>query len=792
MASSIELTDSQKQDLASALNDFEKVSLFAVRSSSPEEDLDGLSFAGGYETVLGVVSDKICSAVKRAFASCLDYRVFVYKKEHGFDIFAPKIAVVVRKQIASDKAGVGFSINPINNSFDEAVINSNWGLGESVVSGAISPDTFIIDKNTCKLKEFTGGKKEKTIWLDYSGGTCEEENFKSAEASLSGDELAKLCKLIKKVEDVYGKPMDIEWAFSQSSLFLLQARPITAYVPVSPEMTTPPGEDKHLYLDATISVQGLYRPMSKMATSLIDLIPKYLGIFLFRKEIALSPRRTLAWVANGRIYINLSLIFHLFGKHRFASFINVMDSLASETILTADEKEYTRSFNLLSFFFFASIAFLQIFPFIAWAFLFPKQAHRLSQKMILKLVKHSKSLLEKDIGLDKLCEELIYKMLKVNARYSAPIALLARKILSEMESDFSSSDPGSAQKLSLALPNNITTEMDFELYRLASIVPDALDEEQILNLLKQPSTTDRFIRGWENFLEKFGHRCAGELDLASPRYRDRPEDLIRILLSMHFSPSDENPLDKFKRQENEREEAFEHFHRIMRSEKGFVRAWIFKRKYSFAITYAGYREMHKFLIVLAFDIIRRRVLKEADILCKEGRLDSPNQIFDLSLDELCRGLKDKSIVLSQVAREGTAFMEILEKAKQLPTVFDSRGRILRPPKKAVNDGEIEGKSISPGKATGKIKVLASPTEKAFLKGEILVARATDPGWTPLFVNASAVVLEVGGLLQHGALVAREYGLPCVAGIEDATSILKDGMMVEVDGTNGVIRILEQV
>lgn len=119
----------------------------AVRSSSPEEDLEGASFAGGYETVLGVIKENIEEAVKTCFISCLDERVYLYKKEHGFNVNNPKIAVVVQKQIASDTSGVAFSINPLNNCYDEVVINANQGLGESVVSGIVTPDTYIVEKN---------------------------------------------------------------------------------------------------------------------------------------------------------------------------------------------------------------------------------------------------------------------------------------------------------------------------------------------------------------------------------------------------------------------------------------------------------------------------------------------------------------------------------------------------------------------------------------------------------------------------------------------------------------------
>jgi pyruvate,water dikinase len=159
------------------------------------------------------------------------------------------------------------------------------------------------------------------------------------------------------------------------------------------------------------------------------------------------------------------------------------------------------------------------------------------------------------------------------------------------------------------------------------------------------------------------------------------------------------------------------------------------------------------------------------------------------MNDLERGLADPSIDLRALAEKNTRFLKKLRQVRELPRIVDSRGKILRPPQKEAGEGELVGEPISPGLVRGKIKVLHEPDEKPVLPGEILVARTTDPGWTPLFLNAAGIVLEVGGMLQHGALVAREYGKPCVAGIESATLILNDGQMVEMDGANGIIRFI---
>jgi pyruvate,water dikinase len=185
--------------------------------------------------------------------------------------------------------------------------------------------------------------------------------------------------------------------------------------------------------------------------------------------------------------------------------------------------------------------------------------------------------------------------------------------------------------------------------------------------------------------------------------------------------------------------------------------------------------------------LRQRLLRDAHLLYRAGRLQRPEQIFDLTLDNLKYELLNPKSDLSGLADVKREFIDRLSRVRQLPTVIDSRGLIFRPPAPAPTEGEVLGTAVSAGVVRGLVKVLNSPDEKPLKRGEILVARATDPGWTPLFVNAAAVILEIGGALQHGALVAREYGLPCVAGVSGATTLWSDGTMVEVDGSAGIIR-----
>ena len=291
---------------------------FAVRSSSPEEDLEGASFAGGYETVLGVRPGDMEEAIKKAFASCLDKRVVLYKKEHDFSVDNPKIAVVIQEQIASETSGVGFTLNPLNNCYDEGVINANWGLGESVVSGIVSPDQFIVDKVNRKILDKKPGKKELSIWLTDKGGTEEKEGYRQEEFTLSDNEILELTDILNKIETFYEKPMDIEWAYAEGKLYMLQARPITTHIPLPEEMITVPGKQKHLYLDLALTNQGIHGPISVMGCEWINSILSRALQEVFGRNLLSNISEGIGKSCGCRLYMNLSNLFTLVTKEFFA------------------------------------------------------------------------------------------------------------------------------------------------------------------------------------------------------------------------------------------------------------------------------------------------------------------------------------------------------------------------------------------------------------------------------------------------------------------------------------------
>ena len=781
-------TSEQEGELQKNLEMLADDQLLAVRSSSPEEDLEGSSFAGGYETILGVTREKLRSAIHKAFVSCLDYRVVIYKRENGFSVTDPKIAVIVQKQIASEIAGVGFSLDPVTNDYDTAVFNANWGLGETVVAGLSTPDTYIVDKVHLEIKKKTIGTKELSIWLKPKGGTEEKHNFKNEERALSDKQVISLTELIKKVERYYEKPMDIEWAFKNDQLFLLQARPITTYVPLSPEMITNIGQHKRLYLDVTVTAQGMNQPVSKMGTSVFCRLLKIIGKIIAGRDITQDIDRTVGWISDGRIFVNLSNAFALAGKKRVVHVLSIMDPLGARTIASLSEKIYKsptpKEFLL-------PLAILWRLPgilfFIRQALHSPDRVHRKVQESLKAFEQEAKDIALKDMPLQQFIDELIYKMFMQVFRKAVPLVLVSRIILGKMKK--AAGDNPEIDKLELALPHNVTTEMGLALSHVAELLPQDLTKEQFAKKLEKKELPEEFMSAWQSFLEQYGHRGPSEIDVAAPRYRDDSALILDLLLTMKNSKG-ESAQEKFERNQTERQGVYELFYQKLLADNAHV-GRRFAKHYHFFETFGGYRETHKYYLVLVVAILREKILTQAATLVAEKRLDSVEQVFDLTIEQLDQARVDTSIDLRKLAFSNTVFLKKLARVTRPPSLIDSRGFIPSPPTLAHRKGEYVGIAISQGVVQGRIKVLHTPSEKPLEKGEILVARSTDPGWTPLFVNAAGLILEIGGLLQHGALVAREYGLPCVAGIMNATEIWKDGTLVEVDGTSGIVRTIEE-
>jgi len=335
----------------------------------------------------------------------------------------------------------------------------------------------------------------------------------------------------------------------------------------------------------------------------------------------------------------------------------------------------------------------------------------------------------------------------------------------------------------------IVVHMGIRMFALARLCQpsDFEDLDAFAQRIEARDVPETFLRAWDDFLVRFGCRGPLEMELRSPRYGDSSKLLLRQMSFMAGIPAAEDPAHTHSRNIAQRKRAYVE----LRRRSNWLRRVQLRMAHGWIETYAGERDTPKHSIVVVVGLLRRKVLALGKTLHASGRLDAQEDVFHLTLAELERAETDPSFDPRPIAHEREhAFRRIETQVTEFPLLIDSRGRIQRPSPENGGRGALQGLGISPGVASGPIKVLRNPYEKDIQPGDVIVAYTTDPGWTPLFINAAAIILQIGGMMQHGGVVAREYGKPCVVGIEHALTRFPDGQIVEVNGNTGTIRELK--
>ena len=336
-ASNLNFTSSMCQELCNLSLHMEN-SRFAIRSSSPEEDLANKSFAGMYSTFLGISYAEIEKYVAKTFASVFDYRVLSYKKKIGISIHNPQIAVIIQKQISSETSGIGFSINLHTNCYDETLINASFGLGETVVSGKVTPDEYVVNSfsNQILLKKI--GDKKEGLYLHPNGKTALRTCDKNSQNSLTDHQIKEVACWIKKCEQFFNFPVDIEWTYSQNVFYLLQCRPITSYFPLYPEFITNIGERKELYFDIIKASQGFETSMSTLGCELFaDLIN------IAKQGFMPVGKNGLVYHAHGRMVMQLGNTAKVYGKKRVPAILGAMNMQSAKMVSKLPLSKYMPS-----------------------------------------------------------------------------------------------------------------------------------------------------------------------------------------------------------------------------------------------------------------------------------------------------------------------------------------------------------------------------------------------------------------------------------------------------------------
>jgi len=792
-------------------NEYKNI-LYAIRSSSPEEDLLGASFAGNYETYLGIKFDSIEKYILKSFISCLDFRVFKYKLEKGFDTIGIKIAIIIMKQINSDISGVGFSLNPINNDYDEAVITSNFGLGESVVGGIITPDEYIINKLSKKIISQKIGTKDKVVKLNIDKNETSileqsEENKK--QSSLSEEFLMKIVDSIIEIENYYATPIDIEFGIENNILYILQARPITTFNKIPEILTTEGNDQRQLYFDVTLAVQGFEKPISTLGASILKVFFHFVGKKILGSNHFDDIRKSAADSVGGKVLLNIS---NILTKVSLETMVNLSGNINGQfsEILSKYGQEYINdkvcyeiNVSKLGMAWRLSIQRLIFYNYFA-------PSTKVNLDNALEKFVHDQEIFVKNnfkthIPILKILEQIFDKYSNIVRDNFVPALFVGAprgyfKLNTIIDRHFKDKPElkQDINNLTKSLPY-VTILMGLDLYKLTEHL-DKKDyegkknQDEFYQDFLNKKFPEKFYEDYEIFMRKYGFRGEGEFDIKNERYSENPRTLFnQMYSSLMMYDDNHNPQKDYDDTNTKRPEIFKKLQNIIKDEKVKEE---FEEAFRNTVKFFQYRESPKYYVIFIISKIKELILERAQILLEKNLIDDINDIYKLKIENLSEIIQNvneytKEEIYYQIRKDNELY-ETFNSWKRTPLLFDSRGRLFISERvKNHKKNEFLGDTVSFGKIRGKAKILNFVDEKEFNPGEILITRATDPGWTPLIINCGGVVLEVGGMLQHGALVSREFNKPCLVGIENITKIVRDGEEVEVDAIEGILRLLDR-
>ncbi|MFL5582494.1 MAG: PEP/pyruvate-binding domain-containing protein [Gemmatimonadaceae bacterium] len=782
----------------------------AVRSSATAEDLPGASFAGQQDTYLNVVGERaLLDAVRRCWISLFTDRAVLYRARGGFGQRGVGLAVVVQRMIDPDVSGILFTADPVSGHRRVASIDAGFGLGEALVGGLIDADLYRVDRRARRVILAQPGDKAFAIRAVPGGGTRREPlpEARRRERALSDAEVLALADVGDRIERHFGgAPQDIEWCIAGGEIYVVQARPITSLYPI------PEGPD-----DGALRVYFSFGHLQNM----LDAMPR-LALETWRLLLPAAKGRTptlrdaprlsgAALPAGGHLFLDLTAPLRvprvrrgLLGALDFA-YPAARQSLAA--LASRDEfaagRPHARNVvrGLLDAF--GAVArrvpgFILVRDPAAGARALDRAVERLPAKSAARI----RAALTPAARVRQGAAELNAMFSRVRG-YVAPMVagMIAHRLLARMaRAPWASDARGEVDVLLRGLPGNVTTTMDLAVGDLTDL---ARAHPALARLLEEPTAWPtlrarlaaaaggaELLAALDRFLERYGDRGAGEIDISRPRWRDDPSLLLRVAAGgLAAEPGAHRRQHEAQVAAGEAAAA-----RLVAAARrgpwGPVRARWVRRLARVARAGLGLREHPKFTIVRLFGVVREQVCEAGGLLARRGQLARADDVWHLGYDELAGALDDASRDLrAAVARRAETFRH--DQRLKPPIVISSEGET--PSAAAREDvpaGALAGTGASAGVVEGVARVVADPQRETLRAGEILVARFTDPGWTPLFVHAAGVVTEVGGLMTHGAVVAREYGIPAVVSVAGATERIGTGQRIRVDGTRGIVEILD--
>lgn len=756
---------------------------YAVRSSATAEDLPTASFAGQQDTYLNVVGPAaILRHISRCWASLFTERAVTYRLRSGFDHRKVQMAVVVQQMLFPEVSGILFTADPVTANRKVASVEAIFGLGEALVSGIVNADVYKVRDGEVVARAVA--TKQLAIYASAAGGTREQlvEPERQRQPALRDEQAVRLAQLGRQIEAHFGNPQDIEWCLTGDDFQILQSRPITTLFPI-PAVAD---QENHVYVSVGHQ-QMMTDPM------------KPLGLSLFQ----LTAGRPM-YEAGGRLFVDVAR-----GLAMPASRAGLLETLGKSDPLIRDALQ-----TILDRGDFIPLlpdeglggapaggspaggapAPIETDPGIVTELIGRSQASLAMLKRDIRLMSGPALL---DFILADI-QELKRILFDPQSHQVIMAAMQATWWLNEQLQAWLG-EKNAADTLTQSVPHNVTSEMGLALLDVADVIRPHSDvvahlahvkDESFLNDLPQLAGGREARDAIQAFLDKYGMRCVGEIDITRPRWRERPTTLVPIILGniKHFEQGAGKRRFEQGRQEARQKEQ-ELLERMRALPDGEQKAEETKRMIDRVRTFIGYREYPKYGMVNRYFVYKQALLAEAERLVQAHVLRDQEEIFYLTFQELHDVVRTHQVDDQLIRQRKDAYQAY--QALTPPRVLTSDGEVIAGAYRR-NDlpaGALVGLPVSAGTVEGRARVLLDMAKADLEAGDILVTAYTDPSWTPLFVMIKGLVTEVGGLMTHGSVIAREYGLPAVVGVEHATRLIRDGQRIRVHGTDGYVEIL---
>jgi phosphohistidine swiveling domain-containing protein len=775
----------------------------AVRSSGTAEDLPHASFAGQHGTYFVTSADALVERVRDCWASLYSDRAVAYRDTLAASSLEVAMAVIVQRVVSAIAAGVAFTRDPVTDA-DDVVVEACLGLGETLVSGKVTPDRFSFARDGLALLAADHGHKCVRVDLDPAGGVTQRSVPADEAAAPAIDEAVarEVARLSLAAEDLFGRAVDVEWAFDGELVWLLQARPITTIAkPAGRESAVDGGPGEPPIIWSNVNTGEILPDVATPMTWTViyhhaeQLIGGMLGAF----GLKLDAQKAIGLV-GGRFYFNLTLLRDAFvhlpgvdvdvvlgGMH---DYINLPSSPAQRASLWTRVRGIVRTATVLPGYV-ASHS--------------PKRSVRFAAMMRSHAERATRELPGvADVGgAYRIFRSLIEDFARFNdALAFMGVAMFGFGVLGGLTKRWLGDETGAlANRLVTGRGDVASADAGHEMWRLSALAKGArsvssavlvgsgwADVRERLEVSARGGDADAagFLAAWDAFMTEHGHHRRGELEFANASWAERPDYVLGIVRSYLAEDRDIDPMAAYAERAADADRAAVEALARLRG----LRRVVFKRVLAWGRSSAQTRENVKSEAVRWLVAIRLSLLAIGTKLAEAGVLDRADDIFFIEYDQLPALVGgDPRDWRSLVAGRRTEH-ERLEKLSPPPVVLGTWDESAGPWFTGEAAKTLTGISVSAGVARGPARVfLSADTDEPVLPGEILVAPFTDPGWTPYFVPAAGIVMDMGGLLSHGSIIAREYGIPAVVNVGPATQIIRTGQIIEVDGEKGEVRIL---